>query len=125
MTFAIADRKYRKDSVIDLWDHGATDIAANAVFETVWQESDNLLLEQQLKELADCILDHQLFDKCYCTFFSDSIGGYMAEANRDNTYCNAGKMMALSPDGKIYPCVRYKDYRKRNLLTEVGYKNAQ
>ena len=101
MTFAIADRKYRKDSVIDLWDHGATDIAANAVFEAVWQESDNLLLEQQLKELADYILDHHLFDKCYCTFFSDSIGGYMAEAKRDNTYCNAGKIIALSQYGKI------------------------
>ncbi|MDE6993978.1 MAG: radical SAM peptide maturase, CXXX-repeat target family, partial [Lachnospiraceae bacterium] len=110
MTFASADLKYLKDSVIDLWDHGVTDVAANVVFEDVWQEGDDLLLEQQLKELADYILDHQLFDKCYCTFFSDSIGGYMAEANRDNTYCGAGKMMALSPDGKIYPCVRYKDY---------------
>ena len=51
-----------------------------------------------------------MFDKYYCTFFSDSIGGYLLEEMRDNAYCGAGKMMALSPDGKIYPCVRYKDY---------------
>lgn len=110
MTFASADLKYLKDSVIDLWDHGVTDVAANVVFEDVWKEGDDLLLEQQLKELADHILDHELFDKYYCTFFSDAIGGYMTEENRDGTYCGAGKMMALSPDGKIYPCVRYKDY---------------
>lgn len=110
MTFASADLKYLKESVIDLWNHGVTDVAANVVFEDVWQEGDDLLLEQQLRELADYILDHELFDKCYCTFFSDTIGGYQSEGDRDNTYCGAGKMMALSPDGKIYPCVRYKDY---------------
>lgn len=110
MTFASADLKYLKDSVIDLWNHGVTDVSANVVFEDVWQEGDDALLEQQLRELADYILDNQLFDKYYCTFFSDSIGGYQPEETKDSTYCGAGKMIALAPNGNLYPCVRYKDY---------------
>ena len=82
MTFASADLKYLKDSVIDLWNHGVTDVSANVVFEDVWQEGDDALLEQQLRELADYILDNQLFDKYYCTFFSDSIGGYQPEETK-------------------------------------------
>lgn len=111
MTFASADLKYLKDSVIDLWNHGVTEVSANVVFEDVWQDGDDILFEQQLKELADYILDNHLFDKnYYCTFFSDSIGGYISEESRDATYCGAGKMMAVAPNGNIYPCVRYKDY---------------
>lgn len=110
MTFASADLKYLKDSVIDLWNHGVTEVSANVVFEDVWQEGDDVLFEQQLRELADYILDNQLFDKYYCTFFSDSIGGYQPEEMKDSTYCGAGKMIALAPNGNIYPCVRYKDY---------------
>ncbi len=110
MTFASADLKYLKDSVIDLWNHGVTDVSANVVFEDVWQEGDDRLLEQQLKELADYILEHHLFDKYYCTFFKDALGGYASEESRDSTFCGAGKMLALAPNGSIYPCVRYKDY---------------
>lgn len=110
MTFASADLIYLKDSVIDLWNHGITEVSSNVVFENVWQEGDDLLFEQQLKDLADYILDNKLFDKYYCTFFSDSLGGYISEEVRDIAYCGAGKMLALGPDGKIYPCMRYKDY---------------
>lgn len=110
MTFASADLKYLKDSVIDLWNRGVTDVSANVVFEDVWKDGDDQLLEQQLRDLADYILDNKLFNQYYCTFFSDAIGGYTTEESLDNTFCGAGKMIALSPDGKIYPCVRYKDY---------------
>lgn len=115
MTFASEDLKYLKDSVIDLWNHGVTEVFANVVFEDIWKDGDDLLFETQLKELADYILDNHLFDKeHYCTFFSDSIGGYITEQARDGTYCGAGKMMALAPNGNIYPCVRYKDYSLNN-----------
>ena len=110
MTFASADLKFLKESVIDLWKHGVTEVLANVVFEDVWQDGDDLLFEQQLKDLADYILENELFDKCYCTFFSETIGGYMSEDARDIAYCGAGKMIALGPDGKLYPCMRYKDY---------------
>lgn len=119
MTFASADLCYLKESVIDLWQHGVTDVAANVVFEDVWQEGDDLLFEKQLIELADYILDHQVFDKYYCTLFSDEIGGYLTEDDKDITYCGSGKMLAIGPEGKLYPCVRYKDYSLNNNVERV------
>lgn len=114
MTFASADLCYLKDSVIDLWNHGITDVSANVVFENVWQENDDKIFENQLKELADYIIDNDLYDKYYCTFFSDSIGGYLSPEERNMVYCGSGKMLAVGPEGKIYPCVRYKDYSLNN-----------
>lgn len=114
MTFASDDLCYLKDSVIDLWAHGITDVSANVVFENVWKENDDILFENQMKELADYILDNHLFDKYYCTLFSDSIGGYLTKEERNNTYCGSGKMLAVDPDGNLYPCVRYKGYSLNN-----------
>lgn len=110
MTFSSEDLCYLKDSVIDLWKHGVTEVAANVVFENVWKEGDDEIFEAQLRALADYILDNALFDRYYCTLFSDEIGGYMSERRKDSVYCGAGKMLAVGPDGKLYPCVRYKDY---------------
>ena len=113
-TFASADLKYLKDSILDLWKHGVTDVSANVVFEDVWEEDDDQIFESQLCELADYILDNHLFDKYYCTLFSDSIGGYIAQEQLDTAFCGAGKMIAVGPDGKLFPCVRYKDYSLNN-----------
>lgn len=119
MTFAHEDLPYLKESVIDLWNHGVTEVASNVVFEDVWHDGDDKLFEEQLRSLADYILDNQLYDKYYCTFFSDTIGGHISERQRDQVYCGAGKMLAVGPDGKFYPCVRYKDYSLNNHKERV------
>lgn len=110
VTFASADLPLLKDSILDLWDKGITDIAANVVFEDVWQEGDDRIFEKQLMDLADHILDHHLFDQYICTLFDDTLGGYLNEEQLRQTSCGAGKMMALGTDGKIYPCIRYMPY---------------
>lgn len=109
-TFARDDLLTLKDSIISLWDSGITEVAANVIFEDVWQEGDDILFENQLKALADYALEHHLFDKYMCTFFDDSIGYYYNREDLGKTWCGAGKMLALGPNGNIYPCVRYKDY---------------
>ena len=74
VTFASDDLKFLKDSIIELWNEGIYDIAANVVYEDVWKEGDDQIFEDQLKSLADYILDHHLFDKYSCTLFDDTIG---------------------------------------------------
>lgn len=66
VTFASDDLKFLKDSIIELWNEGIYDIAANVVYEDVWKEGDDQIFEDQLKSLADYILDHHLFDKYSC-----------------------------------------------------------
>ncbi|MDO5376839.1 MAG: radical SAM peptide maturase, CXXX-repeat target family [Clostridia bacterium] len=110
VTFASADLPLLKDSILDLWDKGVTDVAANVVFEDVWEEGDDRVFEKQLMDLADVILDRHLFDKYVCTLFDETLGGYLGEEQLRQTSCGAGKMMALGTDGKIYPCIRYIPY---------------
>jgi radical SAM peptide maturase (CXXX-repeat target family)/CXXX repeat peptide maturase len=113
VTFASDDLIYLKDSIVSLWDQ-EINVAANVVFEDVWKENDDLIFEKQLMELADYILDNAKYDKFYCTLFEENIGRYYTDEDLYKTYCGAGKMLAIGPDGKIYPCIRYKDYSLNN-----------
>lgn len=114
VTFASDDLKYLKESIIELWNMGIKSVAANVVFENVWKEGDDQLFEVQLHELADYIIDNELYNKYNCTLFSDSLGGYYSSSDLNSTYCGAGKMMAIDADGNIFPCIRYKDYSLNN-----------
>jgi len=114
VTFASDDLFLLKDSIIDLWNRGIAEVAANVVFEDVWKEEDDKLFESQLIALADYVLDNRLYDKYLCTLFSDSLGGYLNEEQLQQTSCGAGKMMALGVDAKIYPCMRYMAYSLNN-----------
>ncbi|PXX74499.1 radical SAM peptide maturase (CXXX-repeat target family)/CXXX repeat peptide maturase [Dielma fastidiosa] len=114
VTFASQDLKYLKDSILSLWENKITDVASNVVFENVWQDGDDIILENQLNELADYVIENKLYNKYYCTFFDDTIGYYYNDDDLKKTYCGAGKMIALGPNGNIYPCIRYKDYSLNN-----------
>lgn len=113
-TYASADLKYLKDSIVSLWNMGIKYIASNVVLEDVWQDGDDDVLEQQLIELADYALENKLYNDCLCTFFYDEIDGYSNSADMERTVCGAGKMIALGPNGSLYPCIRYKDYSLNN-----------
>ncbi|HEP1432700.1 TPA: radical SAM peptide maturase, CXXX-repeat target family, partial [Streptococcus pyogenes] len=114
VTFASKDLKYLKDSIIHLWELGISDVAANVVFEDVWQDGDDKIFEDQLIELADYILENRLFDKYSCTLFDESIGFPNSKEILETASCGAGKMIAVGPDGSLYPCMRYKDYSLNN-----------
>ena len=108
VTFASDDLPYLKDSIISLWNRGITEVSSNVVFEDVWKDGDDQILEEQLMQLADYILDNQLYNSgCTCTFFDDALGSPYKDEDLYKTFCGAGKMLALSADGDIYPCLRY------------------
>lgn len=113
-TFSSADLIYLKDSMIWLMENGITDIAANVVYEDVWRENDDLVFENQLKELADYILEHDLYNDVYCSFFNDQIGYYLDKEDLNKPTCGTGKMISISGNGNLYPCLRYKDYSLNN-----------
>lgn len=111
VTFASSDLPLLYDSIISLWNRGIKEVNANVVFEDVWKDGDDKILEEQLKKLADYVIDNELFNKgFYCSFFDDNIGAPYKDEDMDKTYCGAGKMIALAPNGKIYPCLRYYGY---------------
>ncbi len=115
VTFASDDLKYLKDSIVYLWNRGVKTVNSNVVFENVWKDGDDKIFENELIKLADYILNNKLYNSGYiCSFFNDTIGYPYEKDDFDRTFCGAGKMIALSPDGKIYPCLRYCDYSLNN-----------
>ncbi len=114
VTFAHSDLPLLKDSIIHLWNLGIRDVSANVVFEDVWESGDDKIFENQIILLADYIIDNKLLYNHYCTLFSDSIGEPYGEEQLSITACGAGRMLAVGPGGKLYPCLRYKDYSLNN-----------
>lgn len=108
-TFAHQDIVFLKDSIVNLWNLGITNVMANVVFENVWQEGDDVIFENQLKELADYIIDNKLWDKYSVRFFAHSLGTPLHDDMLCHNFCGAGKMLAISTDGKFFPCMRFME----------------
>lgn len=114
VTIASADIPYIKESVLHLYRLGIKEVNINCVFENVWKEGDDKLFEEQLIELADNIIDSDLYRDYVCSFFSEHIGKPM-DSNLDNTnWCGAGIMLAIDAAGNFYPCTRFAKYSLRN-----------
>lgn len=113
-TFSHGDIAYLKDSIISLWDIGIKNVSANVVFEDVWEENDDILMEQQLKELADYILENGMWEEYSVRFFDPYIGNPLTEEEISRNFCGAGKMLAIDCDGNFFPCQRFYDFSLNN-----------
>ena len=113
-TVAHADLIYIKDSVISLWNLGIKTVNMNVIFEDVWSEGDDYILENQLIVLADYIVDNQLYPKYTCSFFERNIGKPIDREFDNQNWCGAGKMLAIDPKGNFYPCMRFAAYSLTN-----------
>lgn len=114
VTISSDDLPYVKESVLHLFQLGIGQVNINCVFEDVWKDGDDRLFENQLIELADAIIDGRLYEKHYCSFFSESIGKPL-DLERDNqNWCGAGQMISVDASGNFYPCTRFAAYSLRN-----------
>lgn len=114
VTISSADLPYIKDSVLHLYELGIKEININCVFEDVWKEGDELILENQLIQLADAIIDRKLYVDHTCSFFADFIGKPMDPMRDNQNWCGAGMMLAVDAAGNFYPCTRFAAYSLRS-----------
>lgn len=113
VTISSVDIPYIKESVLHLYSLGIHHININCVFEDVWKEGDDLLFEQQLIELANVIIDKELYRNYSCSFFQDNIGKPLDKEQDNQNWCGAGKMLAIDASGNFYPCTRFAQYSLR------------
>lgn len=111
VTISSDDIPYIKESVLHLYDLGIHDIHINCVFEDVWKEGDDKKFEQQLVELADEIIDNDLYKDFSCSFYSEDIGKPLID---NVNWCGAGMMLAVDAAGLFYPCTRFAAYSLRS-----------
>ncbi len=109
-TFAHMDLPYLCDSIKSLWDIGIKTIAANVVFEDVWQAGDATIFEDQLKKLADYVIDNELWNDYSVRFFEPTNGFAIKPSDQNKSFCGAGKMLAVDDQGTFFPCIRFLDF---------------
>ena len=119
VTVSSPDIPYIKESVLHLFSLGIHEVNINCVFEDVWKEGDDVLLEQQLMELADEIIDKRLFEKYACSFFMEHIGKPLDPVLDNQNWCGSGKMLSIDAEGNYYPCTRFAQYSLRSKKARI------
>ena len=114
VTISSADLPYIKESVLHLFSLGIPEVNINCVFEDVWKEGDDKILEQQLLELADAIIDNNLYENNVCSFFQEHLGKPLDNKLQNQNWCGAGRMLAVDAAGIFYPCTRFAQYSLRS-----------
>jgi uncharacterized protein len=113
VTISSADIPYIKESVLHLYSLGIHQVNINCVFEDVWKEGDDKLLEEQLLQLADAIIDNDFYKDYSCSFYSENIGKPL-DIRHNNNWCGAGMMLSVDAAGNFYPCTRFAAYSLRS-----------
>ncbi|MBQ3606166.1 MAG: radical SAM peptide maturase, CXXX-repeat target family [Muribaculaceae bacterium] len=114
VTISSADIPYIKESVLHLFNLGINEIHINCVFEDVWKEGDDALFEDQLMQLADTIIDNDLYKENTCSFYTENMGKPMDCVLDNGNWCGSGKMLAIDAVGNFYPCTRFAQYSLRD-----------
>jgi uncharacterized protein len=114
VTISSADIPYIKESVLHLYSLGIHEVNINCVFEDVWEEGDDKKFEEQLMELADAIIDKDLYKDYACSFYTEHMGKPMDCKLENNNWCGAGQMLSIDAAGNFYPCTRFAQYSLRD-----------
>lgn len=113
VTISSADIPYIKESVLHLFSLGIHEVNINTVFENVWKDGDDKVFEDQLIQLADAIIDNNLYKENACSFFSEIIGKPLDLKKDNQNWCGSGKMLSIDAAGNFYPCTRFAGYSLR------------
>lgn len=86
-----------------------TEINANCVYEDGWKPIHATVFYDQLKKLADYILEHNLDmeNDYYISLFEENFFHPKQPDDLENWCGGNGVMLAVDPDGIIYPCLRF------------------
>ena len=100
---------YTANAIINLIQEGYTAIHANCIFEKGWTVEHAQIFYQELKILADYLLNNNLEDKIFITLFQEQ--AFCPKGHDDITnWCGGnGQMLAVDYKGDIYPCIRYME----------------
>lgn len=114
VTVSSEDIPYITESVLHLYSLGLREIHINCVFEDVWKNGDDKLLEEELVKLADAIIENGLYKDLKCSFFDERIGKPLDPERDNNNWCGAGRMLSIDSMGNFYPCTRFAAYSLRS-----------
>lgn len=111
ITIAPNNLKYLYDAIIHFQTLGYEEINANTVFEKGWTIEHAKEFYNQLKRISDYWVDNDLVETHYLSLFQDIESYFCPKDPMDNdNWCGGtGSMLAMDPDGYLYPCIRYME----------------
>jgi len=98
---------------------GITSIFANCVFEKGWEIEHARILYNQMLLLANYLLEDDKFQDLHCSLFDETIGQPMFESDNENWCGGTGKMLSISCDGMVYPCLRYIPFSLKEGIAPI------
>ena len=109
ITIAPANIQYMNDAIKHMIFLGYHEINANTVYEKGWTIEHARLFYKLLKEIADYFVDNNYVEDYYLSLFPEHFIGYPKNEDDLDTWCGGvgNAMLAIDPDGKLYPCLRY------------------
>ena len=109
MTIAPQNVMYIAEAVKSLIENNYQEINLNCVYEEGWTTDHAKILYEQLKILADYIIDNNLYEDLLISIFNEKNFKPMPEEENNNWCGGTGKMIAVDWKGDIYPCIRYME----------------
>ena len=108
ITIAPGNVEHVFEALLHMIELGYAEINANCVFEEGWNIEHAKELYKQMKLFSDYLLDNNL-DDIYCSFWESDFFRPKDIEENDNWCGGTGSMIAVDPDGWIYPCIRYME----------------
>lgn len=107
VTFSPDNIMYAGNAIINLINEDYTDIHANCVFEKGWENKHATIFYNEMKKIANYILNNDLEYKINLSLFVENFFQPLPIDDTQNWCGGNARMLALGPDGNIYPCIRY------------------
>lgn len=93
-------------------DHGFNTILLNCTYEGPWDINTCRVLYDQMIKISDYCYTHDTYSSLYISLFEETFFEPIdyTEPGENKNWCGGcGQMIAVNPDGNIYPCLRYME----------------
>lgn len=100
---------YLSKAIIHFINQGFTEIHANCAYEKGWELKHASIFYNELKIIADYIINNDLWKTHYISLFNLNDFIPLLETQNENWCGGNGQMLAVTPDGILFPCIRYTE----------------
>lgn len=120
LTLAPANVQYLFGAVKNLRESFAfSGVYANCVYEPGWTIGHARTLYEQMKLLADWMIQSEAYRDFFCTLFNERTGKPLDPEDDENWCGGTGSMLCFTTEGNITPCLRYTRFNLNDKQPEI------